>query len=68
MKKKFDFTEYWALEFKKDPKRCRKMLNEFIDAQIDLANARLSKLSVDQLKLLFDIKNREILAMLKEKS
>ena len=67
MKKEFDFTEYWALEFKKDPKRCRKLLNEFINAQIDLANIRLSKLSVDQLKAIFDIKNEEVLAKLKKK-
>ena len=68
MKKEFDFTEYWASEFRKDPKKCRELLNEFIDAQIDLANARLSKLSADQLKTIFDIKNEEILAKLKKKS
>ncbi len=67
MKKEFDFIEFWAVEFKKDPQKCRQMLNEFIDSQIDIANARLRKLSADQLKELFDIRNEEILKKLKKK-
>ena len=67
MKKGMDFIEFWALEFKKDPKKNRKILNEFIDAQISIAQSRLKKLDVNQLIEIFDIKNEEIIKRLEKR-
>ena len=60
-----DFIEYWALEFKKNPQKNRKLLNEFIDSQILIANNRLNKLNADQLIDIFNITNKELIKKLK---
>ena len=65
--KEFDFIEFWALEFKKNPEKNRKILYEFIDSQIKIANDRLKKLSAEQLIEIFDIKNEEIIKKLKKR-
>ena len=40
MKDDFDFIEFWAKEFKKNPKKNRAILNKFINAQISIAQKR----------------------------
>lgn len=60
-----DFIEYWAIEFKKNPHKNRRILNEFIDSQILIANDRLNKLNVEQLIEIFNITNKELIKKLK---
>ncbi|MHA1649101.1 MAG: hypothetical protein ACTSYB_02815 [Candidatus Helarchaeota archaeon] len=65
--KETDFIQLWAEYFKKNPESSRKCLNEFIAAQISLAQTRLIKLPIEKLIQLFDIKNQNIIRMIIER-
>ena len=64
MNEKFDFVEFWAKEFKKNPKKYRPILNKFIDSQIFLAQKQLRKLEPDKLIEIFNIKNKKVIQMI----
>lgn len=61
-----DFIEFWAHKFKKDPQKNRKLLKEFINSQIMIANERLKKLNSNQLIEIFNIENDEFIQELKD--
>ena len=64
MKEKFDFNKFWAMEFKKNPEKNRKVLNKFIDSQIKMAQKRLNQLDPEKLIHIFNIKNEEVIQRL----
>lgn len=66
MEKEFDFIRIWAEEFKRNPKKYRKILDKFVTLQILQAQRQLKKLSPEKLIKLFDIKNEEIIKRLFE--
>lgn len=61
MRKNLDFIQIWAEEFKKNPQKNRKILNQFVTTQILHAQKQLKKLPIGKLIKLFDIKNEEII-------
>jgi hypothetical protein len=64
MEKDFDFVTLWAEEFKKDPKKNRKLLEKFVTSQILYAQRQLKKLPPEKLIKIFNIKNKEIIKMI----
>ena len=64
MKENFDFIRIWAEEFKRNPKKKRKLLDQFVTAQILQAQRQLNKLSPEKLIKLFNIKNEELIEKL----
>ena len=61
MKKELDFIQIWAEEFKNNPQKNRKILNQFVTAQILHAQKQLKKLPIEKLIKLFNIKNKEVI-------
>lgn len=68
MKNKFNFIEFWAKEFKKNPKKNRAILNKFINSQISIAQKRLKKLKPEKLIKIFNIKNEKVIEMIYKKT
>lgn len=68
MTKDLDFVHFWANKFKEDPKKYRKTVYKFVDAQIALAQARLNKLPPEKIIKIFQIKNEQLISTLMENS
>ena len=68
MKDNFDFIEFWAKEFNKNPKKNRAILNKFINSQISIAQKRLKKLKPEKLIKIFNIKNEKVIEMIYKRS
>ncbi len=66
MAKETDFVQIWAEEFKKNPIKNRKLLDKFVTCQILQAQNQLKKLPLEKLVPLFNIKNEEIIKMLRK--
>lgn len=66
MSKEFDFIQFWAEEFKRDPIKNRKILDKFVTNQILLAQYQLKKLPPEKLIQIFNIKNEMIIQRLQE--
>ncbi|NVM30319.1 MAG: hypothetical protein HWN65_15850 [Candidatus Helarchaeota archaeon] len=64
MRKNLDFIQIWAEEFKKNPQKNRKLLNQFVTAQILYAQKQLKKLPIEKLIKLFNINNEEIIEII----
>jgi hypothetical protein len=66
MNKEFDFIQFWAEEFKRNPIKNRKILDKFVTNQILLAQYQLKKLPPEKLIQIFNIKNETIIQHLQE--